>query len=218
MLVFTKFGSVGASHFWETIAPGSGHLPSPRTMSKSFDQQTLLLQLEGEVERHLAEVIRSYQNLSDEALLQRPPDQGWSVVECLWHLNSYGHHYLPLIEKGLARPGHSTGTFTSTWLGSWFTRIMRPGEGMRKMKAFKDHRPPAHLDSHRVVAEFIHQQEELLDLLRRSRVADLNRIRIGLSILPWLKMRLGDVFQFLIAHQDRHLAQARRVRGQRLQD
>jgi hypothetical protein len=41
--------------------------------------------------------------------------------------------------------------------------------------------------------------------------SDLNEIRIGLSIVPWLTLKLGDVFQFLVAHQERHMVQAGKV-------
>ena len=66
------------------------------------------------------------------------------------------------------------------------------------------------LDAAAVVAEFIQQQEVLLACLAQSRQADLNAIKIPLSISRWIKLRLGDVLQFLIAHNERHLLQAKR--------
>jgi uncharacterized damage-inducible protein DinB len=180
-------------------------------MSRAIDKTILLQDLEQQVERHLAEAVKAYQNWMPERLLQKPVNGGWSVAECLWHLNSYGSHYLPRIEKGLAAPTTADPLFRSSWLGSWFTNLMKPGPGMTKMSAFKNHVPPSALNPYEVVAEFIQQQEVLLALLRRARAADLNRIRIGLSIMPWLKMKLGDVFQFLVTHQERHMVQAANV-------
>jgi hypothetical protein len=78
------------------------------------------------------------------------------------------------------------------------------------MKAFKDHVPPANLDAYAEVAEFIRQQEQLLIYLKKSRKNDLNRIKISVSIAKWLKLKLGDVFRFIIAHNERHILQARR--------
>lgn len=182
-------------------------------MSRTVETTTLLAGLEDQVEKHLLLAVEKYQNLSVDELTRRPSDGGWSKAECIWHLNSYGDYYLPQIEKGLT-DGVTTmaTTFTSTWLGAYFTRIMRPGPKMSKMKAFKDHIPPVGIDPHKVVAEFIQQQETLLKLLRNAQTVNMNRIRIGISILPWLKLRLGDVFQFLIAHQERHMQQAERVK------
>jgi hypothetical protein len=180
-------------------------------MSRAIDAKVLLLELERQVERHLEEAVKSYQNWEQERLLQRPSTASWSVAECLWHLNSYGRYYLPRIDQGLATPVPADPVFYSTWLGSWFTQLMKPGPRMMKMSAFKKHVPPPALEPYNVVAEFIQQQEVLLALLRRARSADLNRIRIGISISPWLKMKLGDVFQFLVAHQERHMVQAAQV-------
>ena len=81
---------------------------------------------------------------------------------------------------------------------------------MKKFSAFKNHVPPANIKAHAVVAEFIQQQEKLLVFLKASANTDLNKVRIPISILQWLKLKLGDVFQFMIAHDERHLQQAKR--------
>lgn len=174
--------------------------------------EALLTTLESQVETQLAEVIRTFQNMTAETLAKPRADGGWSAAQCLWHLNSYGDHYLPAIEKELSRERFTANaSFTSTFLGAWFTRLMQPGDKMKKMKAFKNHRPPSNVDPHKTVAEFILQQERLLGLLRSARKTDLNQVSISISIMPWFKMRLGDVFQFLIAHIERHLIQAEKV-------
>lgn len=179
---------------------------------KAADKNQLLDALENKVEKHLAHAIRVYQNLPAEQLLQPAANGGWSIAQCLDHLNSYGHYYLPRIREGLARPrtGAPAATFQSTWLGAWFIRSMDPASGKKKYKALKGHIPAADLDAAAVVAEFIHQQEDLLSCLSACRPADLNAIKIPLTISRWIKLRLGDVLQFLIAHNERHLQQADR--------
>lgn len=174
--------------------------------------ETLINTLESQVESQLAEVVRTFQNMPTDVLTKPRADGGWSVAQCLWHLNSYSDYYLPSIEKGLSNGYPVSNTFSSTWLGAYFTKLMQPGEKMKKMKAFKNHNPPQTVDPHKAVAKFIQHQEKLLMLLRLARLADLNRIRIGISILPWMKLKLGDVFQFLITHQERHIQQAGRLR------
>ncbi len=164
-------------------------------------------------ETHIQEVIAHFQNLSEEVLLRPSATGGWSIAQCLEHLNSYGHYYLPYITKGLEQhQGAAKDTFKSSWLGAYFIRIMDPKTSKTKYKAFKDHQPARDLDAHAVVAEFIRQQETLLLQLRQAKLADLNdiRIRIPISIMKWLRLKLGDVFQFLIAHNERHLQQAKR--------
>jgi hypothetical protein len=170
----------------------------------------LIDSLEDQVENHLNEAVRVFQNLSSEELLKPASNGGWSIAQCLWHLNSYGDYYLPQIKTGLAKNYPANPEFKSTWLGDYFTRLMRPGANMKKFKAFKNHVPPGEMDADEVVAEFIQQQEQLLMFLKQARQTDINRIRIPISILTWVKLKLGDVFRFIIAHDERHLQQARR--------
>jgi len=172
---------------------------------------TVLLDLlEDQVENHIHEAAKIFQNLSAEELLKQAASGGWSIAQCLWHLNSYGDYYLPKIKSGLAKKYPASADFKSTWLGNYFTQMMKPGAQMKKYKAFKNHVPPGELNAHKVVAEFIQQQEQLLTYLKQARQTDMNRIRIPISVLSWIKLKLGDVFQFIIAHDERHLQQARR--------
>ena len=170
----------------------------------------LIDSLEGQVENHINEAVRIFQNLSQEELMKPAANGGWSIAQCLWHLNSYGDYYLPQIKSGLAKNYPGNLEFKSTWLGSYFTRIMQPGARMKKYKAFKNHVPPIEMDAAKVVAEFIHQQEQLLKYLKEARQTDMNRVRIPISIFKWIKLKLGDVFQFIITHDERHLQQAKR--------
>lgn len=168
--------------------------------------------LEPQIEDHLRLAVATFQNL-DEARLSRPSvSGGWSIAQCLWHLNSYGHYYLPIIKSAVesAKEVPVQTNFHSGWLGAYFTKMMRPSAKTKKMKAFKDHVPPADLNVHAEVAEFIRQQELLLRLLRKAEHVDLGRIRIPISIGKVIRLKLGDVFQFMVAHDERHLQQASR--------
>lgn len=176
---------------------------------KSVNKTQLFNTLEATVEGHLQQALQ-LQNQHTGVLLKPAPNGGWSVVQCLEHLNRYGHYYLPAIHKQLAASnGNSNGdTFTSTWLGNYFTRMMDPQTGKKKYKAFKEYIPPANLDAHAIIAEFIHQQETLLAIIAKSRQADITSIKIPISIAKFIKLRLGDVLQFIIAHNERHMQQA----------
>ena len=176
--------------------------------TQSVDQ--LVSTLEDQVETHISDAVKIFQNLSAEELLKPAANGGWSIAQCLWHLNSYGDYYLPKIKSRLAKNYPANPNFKSTWLGSYFTRIMQPGVQMKKYKAFKDHVPAVELDAQNVVAEFIQQQEQLLSYLKQARQTDMNRVRISISLMSWIKLKLGDVFQFIIAHDERHMQQAKR--------
>lgn len=172
----------------------------------------LLNQLENQVESHLQQAIQKYQNLSDELLLKPSSSGGWSIAQCLEHLNSYGLYYLPLFEKGLAasQDDLSIETLKSTWLGKLAIDTMNPEKGKKKFKAMKGHIPGAALDATAVVAEFINQQEQLLQILRMAKNKRIQQIKIPISIAKFLKLHLGDAIQFLIIHNERHIQQANR--------
>jgi uncharacterized damage-inducible protein DinB len=179
---------------------------------KPVDKNQLVDTLENKVEIHLEQALRVFENLDPDQMLRPAVNGGWSIAQCLEHLNSYGHYYLPLIGSGLSQANGqpAADTFQSTWLGRYLTRSMDPDTGKKKSKAFQAYIPAPDLDAAAVVAEFIRQQKALLQYLAQSRRADLNAVKIPISIARWIKLRLGDVLQFLIAHNERHLRQANR--------
>ncbi|AEI51318.1 DinB family protein [Runella slithyformis] len=179
---------------------------------ETIQKEPLLTTLEQRVEEHLQRAIGLFRNLPERELLQPSPTGGWSIAQCLDHLNSYGHYYLPKIQEGIEhnalRP--SKDTFKSSWLGAYFIKMMDPETGKKKYKAFKGHIPALELDAYTVVAEFIQQQERLLEYLKQARSVDLNTVRIPISIARFITLKAGDVFQFVIAHNERHIRQALR--------
>jgi hypothetical protein len=181
---------------------------------KAVSKQALITNLEARIEQHLQMAIATYQNLSADKLLKPAPNNGWSMAQCLEHLNSYGRYYLPAIKNAMKKAPDQPHVkeFKSTWLGNYFTNLMEPGAKMKTMKAPKDHQPSPDLDPSRVVAEFIEQQETLLRLLRSCARKDMNKIKVPISIAKWLRLRVGDVFRFLVAHNERHIVQAEKLR------
>lgn len=178
---------------------------------EAINKTELLSQLENYIERHLQEAIQTFQNLSEEILLQPSSSGGWSIAQCLDHLNSYGVYYLPLFEKGIAEhQDSSVPTFTSSLLGNLAIRSMNPATGKKKFKAQKGHIPLQALDAPKVVSEFINQQERLLLIVRKAQHKDLGKIKIPISIAKFLKLNLGDALHFLIIHNERHIQQANR--------
>jgi hypothetical protein len=138
----------------------------------------------------------------------RPGTSSWNVLECLEHLNLYGDFYLPEIARHMAA-SHTVreAEFNSGLLGGYFAKSMLPKEKLNKMKTFKDKNPlNAKLDKG-VISKFINQQEVLLDLLDKSKMVSLNKVKINISISKWIKLKLGDTFDFYINHMLRHCQQ-----------
>ncbi len=181
----------------------------------SYNRDTLIENLLDQTEIILKKAIE-WQLIPNSTFALRPSSESWSANECLQHLNSYGRFYLPAIESVLSRSEkrESSTQFSPGWLGNYFTKLMMPskdGNVSKKMNSPKDHAPKTIIESRLVISEFIDQQEKLLALLANSKRVNLNRTKVGISIAPIIKLKLGDVFRFVIAHQVRHILQAERA-------
>jgi hypothetical protein len=181
----------------------------------SYNRDTLIENLLDQTEIVLKKAIE-WQLIPHSTFALRPTSESWSANECLQHLNSYGRFYLPAIESVLSRSEkrESSTQFSPGWLGNYFTKLMMPskdGNVSKKMNSPKDHAPKTIIESRLVISEFIDQQEKLLALLNTAKKFDLNAVKVGISIAPIIKLKLGDVFRFMIAHQVRHILQAERA-------
>ncbi len=85
------------------------------------------------------------------------------------------------------------------------------GKPKKKMRSPGNHRPAEQLNSAQVLSEFISQLEKLEQLIILSQKRDLNKIKVPISIAPFIKLKLGDVLLFYTAHIQRHLLQAERA-------
>jgi hypothetical protein len=173
--------------------------------------EVLLVDLENRTKQLIQEA-ESFKKQSDEVLNYKQDASSWSILECLEHLNLYGRYYLPEIAKRIQEgKGKSESVFKSGWLGNYFAKSMLPKAKLNKMKTFQNMNPiNSELDK-RVIAEFLHQQTELLQLLEKSRKISLNRTKTGISISKLIRLKLGDTFRFVIYHNQRHMVQALRI-------
>ena len=106
---------------------------------------------------------------------------------------------------------------TNAWFipgfwGNYFTRTMMPknvNEIRNRMMTVKHFSPEKSVNVESVFNEFVGHQEKLLQLLEVARRRNLSTIHIPTAISRLIRLKLGDMFRFLIAHEQRHLIQAR---------
>lgn len=178
---------------------------------KKYNSQALLEQLQTDV-RQLVLIANKLKSEDPGILHEQPAPGKWNVIQVLEHLNSYGRYYLPAIEKSLQANRPATEIFKPGLIGDYFTRMLAPSDKATvkyKMKAPKDHRPSPHLDHQPVIQTFLEQQQTLLELLEKAKTKNIGRIRTPISISRFIKLKLGDTFRFLIAHEQRHFIQIR---------
>ena len=149
--------------------------------------------------------------LGEAQLWQRPPDGGWSVGECFVHLNLVGDPYLPKLQEAVAtaraegRTG--PGPFAFGFLGGRFVSSQAVGGNkVGTSKIFEPKPDPAAL------ARFLGLQDALLALCDEATGIDLARATFKTPNLP-LRLSLFEALNLLVVHQERHFAQAVRVRA-----
>ena len=184
---------------------------------KVYIAKELLGQLEQEV-RQTLQTAQQLRSLSNERLNTQPQVGTWSIAQVLEHLNSYNRYYLPEIETALQKARlisvRRKETFSPGWFGNYFTKMMQPGKGgviSKKYSAPSDHVPASKQDVARVIDEFINGQERLIDFLQQSLLTNMGSIKVPISISRFIRLKLGDTFRFLIAHQQRHFIQIQAI-------
>ena len=155
--------------------------------------------------------------LSQAQLNWRPGPERWSIAECLVHLNIAVTKTLPAFDRAIERARSrglvGRGPFHYSWFANWMVRSMEPPP-KRRMKTFKIFLVPpgATHSAAQVLPEFLRVRDQLAERVRQADGLDLRRPRVVSPVTPLLRMPLGAYFAFVIAHDRRHLWQARQVR------
>jgi hypothetical protein len=97
------------------------------------------------------------------------------------------------------------------FIGRKMTRAMRTPASQKSLKAPQQYAPSGSRLPRPVVEVFGRQLDELVGLLEQARHINTNAGRVPNSIVPLLRFRLTDVVEMLVAHLQRHVAQAERV-------
>ena len=165
-------------------------------------------------------VEREFATLTEEQLRWKPAPNQWSIVECLQHLNLAERFYIHNIQHkvaliGLVQENPRSQTLVSDWPGKVMlfmadpqAKIKLPAPGIIYPRKAADLMPDA------VVRQFLDLQTLLNTLLDKAIYLDWNREKVMSLFGNWLKLRLGDAFRMLVAHTERHVNQAMRVKAE----
>ena len=178
------------------------------------DTQSML----GQIEAIKADGRAVTAGLSDDQLNWHSTEGSWSILDCLQHLNVSVTKTLPAFDRSIAagreRGQTSNGPFRYGWFARMFARSMEPPPKWR-MRAPKIMRvaPAMTRRSADVVPEFARVRDQLGERLRRADGLDLAHVRLTSPVNRLLRVPLGSYFIFILAHDRRHLWQARNVRN-----
>lgn len=150
----------------------------------------------------------------DDARLHWSPSPGvWSIAQCLEHLTVTGREARRSMRSALrrARAGRrSERPLRPSPIGKWLIRKAGPN-GARRMSAPVRLTPPDRPEAG-ALERFLASQRRLLAVIQAADGFDINRIVLAAPISRVLPISLGEVLAIAIAHSQRHLEQAHRVR------
>lgn len=150
--------------------------------------------------------------LSQEAFTWRPAAGKWSAGQCVEHLNITHRAMLPRMQEAAERTRASgrraRGVMRHGFFMRWFIADMEP-PSKRRYATGRDFVPPSNLSREQVLAEFMELHEGLLRLLEQVNGYDLGAVRVQSPFAGWMRYKLGSAMALQMAHDRRHLWQAR---------
>jgi hypothetical protein len=152
--------------------------------------------------------------LTDLQFNWRPAPDRWSIAECFAHLNATARLYVPAIDAAIAtaraRELRGQGPFVYPLFERLFLRMSEPPPKVR-FRAPAAFRPAAASAPDGVRREFTEWQEKLGERLVQADGLDLRRARHRSPAIGIFHWSLGTMFAVMLAHQRRHIWQARQV-------
>ncbi|HLY19286.1 MAG TPA: DinB family protein [Bryobacteraceae bacterium] len=146
----------------------------------------------------------------------RPDGRGWSVAECLLHLNMVGHRYVneldAVLAEARAQGRTAAGPFGYGMFGKWILENTEPPP-KRKFKARRPFRPTEDQPVTAVLPTFLHLQDQLSRQLEQASGLDLAHIKVPAPGFGPVRLNLHITLAWIAAHERRHLWQARQVLG-----
>jgi len=156
--------------------------------------------------------------LSDAQFNWHPGRDRWSIADCLQHLNVGVTKTLPAFDRaiaeGRARGQTAAGPFKYGWFARMVAGSMEPPPKWRMRTVAMLRVPSAAVyRAADLLPEFSRMRDQLAERVRQADGLDLARVRTISPINRLLRLPLGAYFQFILAHDRRHLWQARQVRN-----
>jgi uncharacterized damage-inducible protein DinB len=161
-----------------------------------------------------AEAQTVFGHLSQEQLNWKPAPEEWSVAQCFDHLIVTNSGYFPLVKK--IADGQYEPSFRERLpllpraFGSIVLNAVQP-EAQRKFKAVPKFQPSSSAIQGDILARFTTHQEDLVKHMRMTEELDLRKIIITSPVMSLMTYSLWDAYKIMVAHERRHMAQAKRV-------
>lgn len=158
---------------------------------------------------------KKFSHLSAEQEMWRSGEYTWNLQEIFAHLNEYAKFYHDAFINKISKTrfNEPKENFLSSPLGRSAWKSMKLGNAKNVKRKFNS--PKAFNPSHHQelvdgndIERFKNNQQELLEILEKSKAVNIRRVKIPLSMSKIVKLRLGDAILFVTYHNERHMQQA----------
>lgn len=183
-------------------------------MSIAFHRESLPVLID--VARKVpAEVRAEFGALRTDQLNWKPAADKWSVGQCFDHLLTSNSEYFPIFDRVLQGQKTSNTIWESLpglprFWGQMLIKSVSP-DTARKQKAPKIFAPATSAVDAGIIPRFIDQQERVIGYLNTITDVDADRIIITSPVARVITYSLLDACRVIVAHEQRHILQARRV-------
>jgi hypothetical protein len=184
----------------------------------SMKSTELLESLETITRANLSFVEEYVQPLNDKQLHWNSQPESWNIIQVLAHLNVFSTYYQRVFEEKIKYTVHKqpVDVFYSSPLGRSAWKSVKLGNLKnikRKLRAPKLYNPSIskHLILGTEIEDFVHFQKMLLEQLEAAYNVNLRRVKIPISLTPFIKLRLGDALMFHVYHNERHIEQINKL-------
>jgi hypothetical protein len=154
-------------------------------------------------------------DLTEAQLNWKPAPDQWSIAQCLEHLTNasreFNQYFVDAVAQGRRKyAAPAPPVYRPSFMGSWLIKYVEP-ESPRKLKAPKLLQPSTS-NVQDALEKLLEQQKRFRQFVSETDGIDYNRTRLRSPITPLIRYSLADAYVITVVHEQRHLAQARRVR------
>jgi hypothetical protein len=145
---------------------------------------------------------------------RRPPEGGWSIAQVFEHLcladDSYLNAMESVIQSARPAPAEPGAGWRPSFIGGLMVRSFRSPRKML-VKAPRIYRPGP-VPRPNVIDAYLERNRRTLDLLEGAAGLRWQKLRLVSPVTPLVRMNLGDGFEIIVTHAERHFRQIERIR------
>lgn len=157
-------------------------------------------------------------SLNDHQFSEKPDPDTWSVGECYQHLNAFGEIYWKKIQKVIDNDPlickEEKKRFKPGYLWRKIIKFTKPPYAIKiKTASPFEPEPSPQLNRQQVLVDYMQLQDSFiaqLEIIRQNNI-DLENNKTNNPILKFLPMPLNACYGLVLAHQERHMWQARQI-------